>query len=108
MRTAIIRDSIVENVIELEAGGDWTPPAGTTLVPSKVAGPGDLYDGAKFTSAPSPPTAPDASAMLADRMEALSSAIMELSTALAGTPAAKVAADKMGVQTAAMTSILRG
>lgn len=50
-RYAIIEDATkkVANIIELKDGAKWSPPSGHTPVQSDIAGPGDTYDGSKFT-----------------------------------------------------------
>lgn len=57
MSYAIIRDGVVENVVEWDGESTWTPPDGTTLQPlnGSPAGPGWSFDGSEFTA---PPTAP--------------------------------------------------
>lgn len=39
---------VVVNVIELEDGVMWTPPAGTELAPQHDGGIGDTWDGTQF------------------------------------------------------------
>lgn len=55
-RYAIINeDNKVINVIELEQGADWMPPAHHQVVKSDVAGPGDTYQNGRFIQpAPKP------------------------------------------------------
>ena len=50
-RWAVIRNGVVENVIEWDGGDGWEPPEGAKLVEDAmgVAGPGDLHDGKDFT-----------------------------------------------------------
>lgn len=48
----------VENVIELEPGADWIPPAGRTVLQSDAANIGDLWTGATFTAGPAAPPSP--------------------------------------------------
>jgi len=45
---------IVVNVIELEDGAQWTPPAGTELAPQHDGGIGDTWDGTQFVKPPEP------------------------------------------------------
>lgn len=48
----------VVNLIELENGADWQPPANHQVVPSDTANIGDTWDGAQFIPGPvQPPTA---------------------------------------------------
>lgn len=62
MRAAIVRDGLVENVVEYDPDGDWAAPVGTDAIPldGDRAGPGWTYDGTEFTppaaAAESPPT----------------------------------------------------
>ena len=66
MRQAIIETATgkVVNVIELEPGAAWTPPAGHTVrlaataSPRSVAGPGDTWDGTRFNKAADPAPTP--------------------------------------------------
>jgi hypothetical protein len=59
MRYAVINTNtgLVENVIELDEGGDWSAPEGCEIVESDVAGPGWAYSAGKFTA----PVVPKAS-----------------------------------------------
>ena len=52
MRHAVIREGIVENVIELDEGSGWAPPDGCTVVAigDAVCGPGWTVDGESFTA----------------------------------------------------------
>lgn len=62
MRYAVVRDNVVENVVEWDGESDWIAPEGTVLVQSEEASPGNSYDGKTFTPAapvdpvPEPPT----------------------------------------------------
>jgi hypothetical protein len=47
--------NIVENVVVLEEGAQWTPPSDMTLVPlTSYFGIGDTWDGATFIRKPIP------------------------------------------------------
>jgi len=46
---------VVINVIELEDGVVWTPPAGTELAPQHNGNIGDTWDGTQFVAPPPPP-----------------------------------------------------
>lgn len=48
MKHAIVRDGRVENVAEWDGETEWSPPAGTQLVPAGDASPGDTWDGTRF------------------------------------------------------------
>lgn len=56
-RYAVINNqtNIVQNVIELADGSEWTPPEGHRLVASDIAGIGDTRQGDRFIR-PDPPT----------------------------------------------------
>ena len=45
---------VVVNVIELEDGAVWTPPAGMELAPQHDGGIGDTWDGTQFVKPPEP------------------------------------------------------
>lgn len=45
---------VVVNVIELEDGAVWTPPAGMELAPQHDGGIGDTWDGTQFVKPPVP------------------------------------------------------
>ena len=49
MRHAIIRNGVVENVIELEPSSKWTPPEGHSVVQDDECQIGDTHDGVTFT-----------------------------------------------------------
>ncbi len=52
MRKAIIKNGIVQNIIEIAPAANWVTPGGCILVSAPDAiGPGDLYDGMKFSKA---------------------------------------------------------
>ena len=56
-RRCIIRNGVVENVVLLAEGSDWTPPDGTTLGPAG----GEIgwtWNGSTYTN-PNPPTDPE-------------------------------------------------
>lgn len=58
-RYAIVRGEKVENVIELEEGAQWSPPAGTTIVQcGPDAGPGWFYVNQQWESPPGLETNP--------------------------------------------------
>ena len=50
-RYAIVRDTLVENVVLWDGVSSWTPPAGTQAinVDNTVCGPGFTFDGTAFT-----------------------------------------------------------
>lgn len=55
---AIVRDGIVENIVEWDGESDWQPPTGSQAIPVPTetnAGIGSTYDGTTF-SAPPPPS----------------------------------------------------
>lgn len=52
IRTAIIKNGIVANVIEYDPDGGWMPPDGAVLVVSGTASVGDRWDGGQFTAPP--------------------------------------------------------
>lgn len=54
-RYVIVRGSAVENVAEWDGVTVWSPPEGTVLMQSDVAGPGDAWDGKQFTKIAPPP-----------------------------------------------------
>ena len=54
MRTALIQNATVINVIEAPEG--WQPPPGLLAVASHAASIGDGWDGDRFIPAPSPHT----------------------------------------------------
>lgn len=56
MKYAIIRDTLVENVVLWDGETEWQPPEGTTIVElgDTIAGPGFTYDGTTFTAPPEP------------------------------------------------------
>jgi len=54
---ALIRGNIVENIIRLDSGANWSPPSGTIIVQSDEARVGGTYDGVTFTP-PVPPEVP--------------------------------------------------
>lgn len=56
MRMALIRDGVVENVIE--AGEEFRGEDGVRAVPSKDAGPGWIFDGERFSPPKDTPAAP--------------------------------------------------
>ncbi len=41
--------NLVTNVIEMERGANWQPPAGHRVIISNTASPGDTHDGRRFT-----------------------------------------------------------
>ena len=49
MRNAVIRNGVVENVIELTPNSKWTPPEGHSVVQDDECQIGDSYDGSTFT-----------------------------------------------------------
>lgn len=51
IRTAIIEDGVVANVVILDPDSTWMPPEGAILVASDEAGPGDTWDGTVFRRA---------------------------------------------------------
>lgn len=57
MRTALIQDGQVINVVEAPEG--WQPPPGLLAVASATASIGDGWDGERFTPAPPPETPTD-------------------------------------------------
>lgn len=52
MRWAVIRDGVVENVIEWDGETTWEPEPGAAIVADEdgLAQPGYLYDGVSFTA----------------------------------------------------------
>lgn len=56
-RKALIETAtgLVANVIEIEDGANWQPPAGQSLIDAANANPGDTWDGTQFV--PRQPTA---------------------------------------------------
>lgn len=52
MRYAIIKNTVVENVIEIEPGSAWEPEDGMTIVQSDIAGPGWSYVKGEFVAPP--------------------------------------------------------
>ena len=50
MRKTVVRqsDGFVENIIELEDGANWQPPAGHALIDVGNGSPGDNWDGTNF------------------------------------------------------------
>lgn len=70
-RMAVIRNGVVENVVEM-GSAQWSPPVGTTLVAAgSEAGPGWSWDGRAFVPPPMPePPVPFKSA-IERRIEAL-------------------------------------
>lgn len=56
MRYAIIKNDIVDNVMEIEPGSDWVPDEDAILIPSDIAGPGWSYSDGVFQA---PPPAPE-------------------------------------------------
>lgn len=62
MNYAIVNtaNNIVENIIVLEEGANWTPPDGFICIPLQgIFGIGDTWDGANFVRAPEPPQLPE-------------------------------------------------
>ena len=56
MRKALVKDSFVENVIEIEEDANWEIPIGCILVDAKTEGsPDDTWDGEKFIRPVLPP-----------------------------------------------------
>ena len=51
MRMALVRDGVVENVIE--ADPDFNPGEGVVMIPSEIAGPGWAHDASGFHPPPS-------------------------------------------------------
>ena len=48
--------NIVQNIIALEEGAEWSPPQGHFIVPYTTAvSPGDTWNGAEFIPQPPPP-----------------------------------------------------
>ena len=62
MRKALIEIATgkVANVIILDEGANWNPPAGHEVRDAEGCGPGDTWDGTKFNKAPklAPPERP--------------------------------------------------
>ena len=54
-RYAIIRNSVVENVVLWDGVGTWAPPAGSTVVQSDEAAIRDRWDGLRFVRVPEAP-----------------------------------------------------
>ena len=54
MRKALIEiaSGLVVNLIELEDGANWKPPAGYAVIDASSGNPGDLWDGTKFVKPP--------------------------------------------------------
>lgn len=65
MRMALIRDGVVENVIE--AAEDFRGEDGARAVPAKDAGPGWTYDGERFSPPQDSPAAPQVVTMFQAR-----------------------------------------
>ena len=61
MRMAVVKisDNLVTNVIELEPGADWNPPAGHSIRLAGNANPGDIWSGTEYIKPPPPPPDPD-------------------------------------------------
>ncbi|CUW37699.1 conserved protein of unknown function [Magnetospirillum sp. XM-1] len=55
IRTAIIENGIVTNVVMHDSGSDWVAPEGAALVASETASLGDCWDGSQFTAQPPSP-----------------------------------------------------
>lgn len=56
MHLALIKNGIVENIVVVESGADWTPPDGFTAIEATAdAYIGGEHDGEKFIPAPPPP-----------------------------------------------------
>ena len=70
VRKALIRtaDGFVENVIEINEVSTWPIPAGRFLLASRVAGPGDTWNGTRFI--PGTPPAPSRISVLQDKLRA--------------------------------------
>jgi hypothetical protein len=49
-RYALIINGTVDNIVEMEASSDWTPPQDCSVVPSETARIGDTYDGLTFST----------------------------------------------------------
>ena len=95
-RTAVIRTASgrVENIIELEPGTTWAPPAGCHVRAAQNAGPGDTWDGVQFVKAPDP-TAPAPTAAELQRQKDVDEAAAALVESFApARPAAEKAAMK--------------
>lgn len=52
IRTVIIENGTVTNIVMHDPDGGWTPPEGAVLVASDEAGPGDTWNGHTFTPLP--------------------------------------------------------
>ena len=68
-RKAVIETATgkVANVIELEDGADWSPPAGHEVRDAQGFGPGDTFDGVRFHKQPDPPAPSVPAALLSAR-----------------------------------------
>lgn len=85
-RYALVRNSLVENVVEWDGGDQWTPPADILAVrldlrlsTHKACGPGYTYEGGTFTApAPRVPQEPEAFQFTPrDFLEALLTAMVQ-------------------------------
>lgn len=65
MRLALIRDGVVENVIEADA--DFASSYGALALPSQDAGPGWVFDGERFSPPPQIISAPQSVTMFQAR-----------------------------------------
>lgn len=49
---AVVREGVVENVVEWDGESDWNPPEGSVAImlkPGETTGPGWAYDGDIYT-----------------------------------------------------------
>lgn len=69
MRKAVVKDGLVENIIEIEDDSDWPIPEGTYLVDAGSGSPGDTWDGEKFISPEPEISDPPSSTHMAVLME---------------------------------------
>lgn len=58
MRYAVVKNNVVENMIAWDGVVPYTPPQGTILIQSDMAGPGWIWDGNNFSKPPRPEPPP--------------------------------------------------